>query len=218
MISLKDPTTIKTPRQVVNNISFINTNGRIYFKRAFAYHKKFDYILDVNNKFHIGLGHFFLIQNAPYVLAAGRLSINTLGLLSYIDNKSGHYQPNMDEFIKSLDELKLFLDFSLINTKQLEYCDEEGKRQLVYRGEMDHTKNEDIIIDNTFEIFLEKYTKEEIDYILDANDFDGKTYLEKNIDISAFCSKRFPNNIKEQIKLATQHFINYGQYEDGRLI
>ena len=218
MISLKDPTKTKTQSQVVNSIPFVNTNGRIYFKRAFAYHKKLDYVLDVNNKFHIGLGHFFLIQNAPYVLAAGRLSFNTLGLLSYIDNKSGHYQPNMDEFIKSLDKLKLFLDFSLINTKQLEYCDEEGKRQLVYRGEMDHTKNEDIIVDNTFEIFLDKYTKEEIDYILDVNDFDGKTYLENNMDIAAFCSKRFPNYIKQQIKLATQHFINYGQYEDGRLV
>jgi hypothetical protein len=218
MISLKDPTKTKTPRQVVNNIPFVNSNGRIYFKRAFAYHKKLDYVLDVNHKFHIGLGHFFLIQNAPYVLAAGRLSVNTLGLLSYIDNKSGHYQPNMDEFIESLDKLKVFLDFRLINTKQLEYCDEEGHRQLVYRGEMDHTKNEEIIPDNVFEVFLEKNTKEEVNYILHINDFDGKTYLENNVDIATFCSKRFPNDIKKQIKLATQHFINYGQYEDGRLV
>ena len=218
MISLKDPTKIKTPRQVVNNIPFVNTNGRIYFKRAFACHKKLDYVLDVNNKFHIGLGHFFLIQNAPYVLAAGRLSVNTLGLLSYIDNKSGHYQPNMDEFIESLDKLKVFLDFRLINTKQLEYCDNEGTRQLVYGGEMDHTKNEEIVIDHAFKIFLEKITKEEVNYILDINDFNGKTYLESNIDILAFCSKRFPNDIENQIKLATQHFINYGQYEDGRLV
>lgn len=218
MISLKDPTKIKIPRQVVNNIPFVNTNGRIYFKRVWPYHQKLDYILDVNNKFYIGLGHYFLIRNAPYVLAAGSLSVNTLGLLSYIDNKSGHYQPTPDEFTKSLHKLKLFLDFSLINTEELEYCDTEGNRELVYRGEISKPKKNNTVVDNTFESFLEKYTKQEIDYILDVNDFDGKTYIEKNIDISAFCSKKFPNNIKQQIKLATQHFINYGQYEDGRLV
>lgn len=218
MISLKDTTKVKIPRQVVNNIPFVNTNGRIYFKRVFPYHQKLDYILDVNNKFHIGLGHYFLIRNAPYVLAAGSLSVNTLGLLSYIDNKSGHYQPTPNEFTKSLDKLKLFLDFSLINTEKLEYYDNEGNRELVYRGELSRPKKNNVVIDNTFESFLEKYTKEEIHYILDVNDFDGKTYIENNVDISAFCSKKFPNNIKAQIKLATQHFISYGQYEDGRLV
>lgn len=70
----------------------------ILFHNSSYYGQLLDFIIDQNYKLILGDFHLYLADNSEWVYGAGRMRINTNGIICYIDNWSGHYQPSVEEF------------------------------------------------------------------------------------------------------------------------
>lgn len=55
-----------------------------------------DYVILLNGELRMGKSHYYLSEMADEVLSAGRLGIEN-GKIEFLDNWSGHYNPNMDD-------------------------------------------------------------------------------------------------------------------------
>lgn len=94
-------------------IDFKTENGKIFFLKDVVYRgtdmstQLIDYIITPENKLILGRKHFWLTMEAglTFVHGAGRLIKAQNGEISYIDNHSGHFQPDTSKFRKSLKTL-----------------------------------------------------------------------------------------------------------------
>jgi hypothetical protein len=213
MIELKDKRGLfKKPRQVINKINFIIDNRNIYPSYEGCFNKSLDYILDINQRLHIGLSHYYLIKNAPTVLGAGSLKINKSGKVYYIDNKSGHYQPTKEQFNQSIILLNENIDLTLCDTSMLSWKNEED-RELYYKGCLENKDN-----DSSFSKYLKPYSLAQFKKVTSINNFNSERYLKLNPDIERVSKAMFPNDLEKQILYAKSHFYLHGQYEDGRFV
>ena len=96
--------------KAINHLTFQLDNGKLFFNQPEAYYKKLDFIVDCKNNLKIGLSHYYLASNSDNVYAAGRLIVNHCGEIFYIDDKSGHYQPNKAEFKTGLSFVSQFVN------------------------------------------------------------------------------------------------------------
>lgn len=213
MIELKDKRCLlKKPRQVINKINFIIDSRNIYPSYEGCFNKNLDYILDINQRLHIGLSHYYLIKNAPMVLGAGSLKINKSGKVYYIDNKSGHYQPTKEQFNQSIILLNKNIDLTLCDTPVHSWKNQEG-RDLYYKGYLENKDN-----DLSFRKHLKPYSREQFIKVSLINNFNTKKYIELNPDIEKVSKTIFPNDLEKQVYYAKCHFYLHGQYEDGRFV
>jgi hypothetical protein len=83
---------------------------RIIKQKIFCSLKHTNILLDfiIDDKLNLILGHYhlYLANNKKHVYAAGRMTIDQFGLISYIDNWSGHYRPSYDDFVNFVKYLK----------------------------------------------------------------------------------------------------------------
>lgn len=66
--------------------------------------KTANFVIDSNGKLHIGNGHSYMSGGQP-VQAAGTIKINSQGMIRRVTNLSGHYQPNVNETIRYLNQM-----------------------------------------------------------------------------------------------------------------
>lgn len=90
----------KTPTYIRFKIKYRILNKKIILNKKHA-NKLLDFIID--EKFNIVLGHYhlYLSNNKDYVYGAGRIMIDELGFVSYLDNHSGHYKPSYKDFAQT---------------------------------------------------------------------------------------------------------------------
>ena len=64
-----------------------------------------DYIITPERNLILGKKHYWMAEGHTFVYGAGRMIISSTGIISYIDNHSGHFQPSPETFIRSLELL-----------------------------------------------------------------------------------------------------------------
>jgi len=67
--------------------------------------KLYDFIVNNNGELLIGRGHYKLNKKQDELYFAGRLKIIS-GIITYIDNDSGHYVPSKEELIDFCNAIK----------------------------------------------------------------------------------------------------------------
>ena len=78
-----------------------------------------------DKELRIGLKHYWMSDEASFVYGAGRMIVSQEGNVEYVDNHSGHYIPNPDQFQQSLNLLSylnitfLYKDYVVMKRK---YC------------------------------------------------------------------------------------------------
>ena len=72
-------------------------------------HNLLDFVLMPDKELRIGFKHYWMADEATFVYGAGRMMISPEGSIEYIDNHSGHYLPNADQFRQTLNFLS-YLD------------------------------------------------------------------------------------------------------------
>lgn len=65
-----------------------------------------DFVIMPDKELRIGLKHYWMADEASFVYGAGRMIISPEGDVEYIDNHSGHYIPNPDQFQQTLNLLE----------------------------------------------------------------------------------------------------------------
>ncbi len=77
-----------------------------------------DYIINNDMDLLFGKGHFKLNKKQETLISAGRMKIENGGKITYIDNDSGHYNPNkehLEEIINILNKLNLMdVNYSML--------------------------------------------------------------------------------------------------------
>jgi len=73
-----------------------------------------DYVILLTRELRFGCGHYYLSERSEKVLNAGRVAVIG-GKIAYIDNKSGHYQPNKSDLI----DAKNFFEHNQLTTDYL---------------------------------------------------------------------------------------------------
>lgn len=66
--------------------------------------KNANFVIDSNGQLHIGNGHSYL-AGGQSVQAAGTLKFNSQGMVRRVTNLSGHYQPNVSETVRYLNQM-----------------------------------------------------------------------------------------------------------------
>lgn len=84
----------------------IDSSNKIIYKYRNFFNNKLDYIITLNNQLCLGIGHLYTSNDAEMVMCAGRIVINNYGYITYIDNKSGHYRPKLENIIYTLELFK----------------------------------------------------------------------------------------------------------------
>ena len=196
----------------VNTFDFNIIDRRILFDNEYCYHKKYDFILLENKKIKIGLQHQHISKNIMgSVIGAGSLSVDTDGMITYLDNQSGTFQFNNNEHN---DYLKIL--HSVVNLQNAQIFD------IDYTTYRDPTKPKKVFKKNNFykpiiyndelyKQYIRKISKEKIKWLLDVNKFDHKLYHQLNIDLNKLCTA-------EDVDKLYGHFYDYGQYEMGRCL
>lgn len=59
---------------------------------------KIDFVIDDDYNIHFGLGHYKLNCKKETLRMAGSVKVNNRGKIYYIDNDSGHYEPDPELF------------------------------------------------------------------------------------------------------------------------
>ena len=145
------------------------------------------------------------------VIGAGSLSVDTDGMITYLDNQSGTFQFNNNEHN---DYLKIL--HSVVNLQNAQIFD------IDYTTYRDPTKPKKVFKKNNFykpiiyndelyKQYIRKISKEKIKWLLDVNKFDHKLYHQLNIDLNKLCTA-------EDVDKLYGHFYDYGQYEMGRCL
>jgi hypothetical protein len=77
---------------------------------------KIDFVVDENYNLLLGSGHFKLNKKQQQLKMAGGIMINADGKITYIDNDSGHYEPNTKRFIHFMNKIMPILsnDFNFL--------------------------------------------------------------------------------------------------------
>ena len=68
-----------------------------------------DYIIDDDYNLLLGIGHFKLNKKKNTLKMAGTLKLNNEGKIMYIDNNSGHYEPDNQKFNLFLTKISSLL-------------------------------------------------------------------------------------------------------------
>lgn len=92
-----------------------DSKNRIIFKCNNFFDSQIDYIITVNDELGLGIGHCAASGGADILMGAGRIVVNKYGYVTYLDNKSGHYKPKLENLQYSVD----FLQYIGVDTK---YC------------------------------------------------------------------------------------------------
>lgn len=61
------------------------------------YHVPLDFIINDNHELFLGFAHCCLSNNANFIYGGGRIKINQNGEIYFLDNMSGHYQPQLED-------------------------------------------------------------------------------------------------------------------------
>ena len=64
-----------------------------------------DFVIMSDKELRIGLKHYWMSDEASVVYGAGRMIVSQEGNVEYVNNHSGHYIPNPDQFQQSLNLL-----------------------------------------------------------------------------------------------------------------
>ena len=64
-----------------------------------------DYVITPDRDLRLGQKHYWLAEGHTFVYGAGRLMVSDTGVVSYIDNHSGHFTPSNEAFTRSLELL-----------------------------------------------------------------------------------------------------------------
>jgi len=92
-------------------INYEIENGRISLINARDYRGHdiseglLDYVITPDHDLRLGQKHYWLAEGHTFVYGAGRLMVSREGVISYIDNHSGHFQPSTEAFTRSLELL-----------------------------------------------------------------------------------------------------------------
>ena len=65
---------------------------------------KANFVIDYYGNLHIGNGHSYMAHGQP-VQAAGTIKLNSDGVIRHVSNLSGHYQPNVAETVRYLNQM-----------------------------------------------------------------------------------------------------------------
>lgn len=116
-IDLKEPLPqLKGDRFDLNFSKDVNGKHKIeILSNCFIPNKLYDFIITSDGLMRIGQGHFRLSDKSNDILGAGEIAINNNGIISYLNNESGHYKPSKDD---TYQIYKLFKDMSLTS----KYC------------------------------------------------------------------------------------------------
>jgi hypothetical protein len=88
-----------------------------------AINRKIDFVVNNDNELLFGFGHFKLNKKCRELIMAGEMIINEDGKITYINNNSGHYKPNRNEFNLFIKEFVVNLSELISNDFQLEFID-----------------------------------------------------------------------------------------------
>ena len=77
-------------------------NGLFVLENNFS--EPIDYIINNDGEFLIGVGHYKLNKKGESLISAGRVMID--GKITYIDNDSGHYNPDFNHTKKIAEFLR----------------------------------------------------------------------------------------------------------------
>jgi|688.fasta_scaffold202632_2 hypothetical protein len=104
-------------KELENKINFSIENQRINLHENQHYNTILDFIIDNKWNLNLGYSHEFLAGDQTFVYGAGCITIDRISKkIIYIDNKSGHFQPNINKFNSQiLQYFKLFYDVSKIS-------------------------------------------------------------------------------------------------------
>jgi hypothetical protein len=117
MISLKSD---YSPRETKLILEYEIKDGIIHFKNPenlniihFSTQSlvRVDFIIDQHKNLLLGYEHYFVSNQAKYVIGAGTLIIDAEGKLKIITNHSGHYKPTP----KESQEMKTILEQKAID-------------------------------------------------------------------------------------------------------
>lgn len=201
--------------KVINDLTLQFDNRKIFFNQAVAYYKTLDFIVDFKNNLKIGLSHYYLASDSDNVYAAGRLRVNHCGEIFYIDDKSGHYQPNKAEFKTGLNFVNQFVNID--NLLKSDIIETKWWPKYIVK-----TKNNSDSKDQSYKKFLiDIWSPENLHIVeekLAINNFDPVKYLNLNRDVVSHIESFNISEDSEKYRLAVEHFINHGQFEDGRLL
>lgn len=151
----------------------INSLNKIVFQYNNFFNQQIDYVITPEKEFRLGIGHLKISDKSDFLIGAGRIIVNNYGYIIYIDNKSGHYRPK-------IENLKLSIDTLISQSINLDYC-----KGVV----LDNAMNIINYIDQTKKIFEPSHN--DIDLTID------RTYLDieipKNFDWLVYKTK---NNLE----------------------
>lgn len=198
-------------QKILNKIDFSITDGRIFFYSLFIYNKFLDWILDKEDKLLIGLSHLHLSNNSEIINGAGRLKVNSIGAISYIDNMSGHYKPNLENLLLSIKTLHDSYTLYMGDT-EIYRSDETAYNNESIPVENRYDKKQNFSVDIKPENFLRQLSEDEKKYILEINNFDSYSYFHANPDLKELMNPYNP----DLNQILIDHFLLHGQYEDGR--
>jgi hypothetical protein len=97
---------LRVPQVGSLKIEFCLLNNAIYFFDDKHYNKTIDYIVNLENEFLLGKGHYKLNNKNNLLKMAGEIKINEFGKIVYLDNNSGHYKPHSQLFNNFFDLFK----------------------------------------------------------------------------------------------------------------
>jgi hypothetical protein len=80
-----------------------------------------DFVINKNHNIVLGKYHLYLSNDADYVYGAGRIRIDEYGIINYLDNWSGHYQPTLSDFHQT--KLFIYNKFIIDNDCVIHYID-----------------------------------------------------------------------------------------------
>ncbi|WP_160143455.1 LamG-like jellyroll fold domain-containing protein [Chryseolinea soli] len=95
-----------TAKQNGKVFAFTIKDGKIKFADKNNGKGLYDFVITEKGEFKIGRGHYTLSGEAASVKGAGQIHIDSDGKIDYIDDYSGHYQPNKQELIQQAEALK----------------------------------------------------------------------------------------------------------------
>jgi hypothetical protein len=78
---------------------FTMEGGQIKFADKTKGEGMYDFVIMEAGELKIGEGHYGMSGEAASVKGAGRIYINSSGKIDYVDDYSGHYQPNRQELL-----------------------------------------------------------------------------------------------------------------------
>ena len=133
----------------------------------------------------------------------------------YIDDKSGHYQPNKQEFKTGINFVSQFVNID--NLLKSDIIETKYWPKYIVK-----TKSNSDSQDKSYQKFLiDIWSPENLHIVeekLRINNFDPVKYLDVNKDVVSHIDSLNTLEDSEKYRLAVEHFINHGQFEDGRLL